>query len=248
MPTELVPTVAAPPSAPAAPTHLPETDGEPLDSPWHRDCINLLIESVEVHRAGRKDFYCGGNMFIYFSAEQARTRDYRGPDFFLVNGAEHDRKRPYWAVWEEGGRYPDVIVEMLSPSTAQEDRTTKFRIYEQTFRTPEYYLYDPYVRALEGWHLGNGDPAQWRYRRVAPDAAGRLRSPGLGLWLGTWTGPYLGHEDTWLRLFDADGRLVPTFGERAEAERQRAEAAEAEIARLRAEIEALRNPPSAPNP
>ena len=25
---------------------LPETDGEPLDSPWHRAAINLLIESI----------------------------------------------------------------------------------------------------------------------------------------------------------------------------------------------------------
>ncbi len=54
-------------------------------------------------------------------------------------------------------------------------------------------------------------------------------------------------QGTWLRLFDAKRRLIPTGAEagyqqaeverqRAEAERQRAEAAEAEIARLREEL------------
>jgi hypothetical protein len=27
-------------------------------------------------------------MFIYFSAEQVRSRDYRGPDFFVVKGVD----------------------------------------------------------------------------------------------------------------------------------------------------------------
>jgi hypothetical protein len=42
---------------------------------------------------------------------------------------------------------------------------------------------------------------------------------------------------TWVRLFDPAGRLIPTFGEaesaRANAERARADAAEAELKRLR---------------
>jgi Uma2 family endonuclease len=42
-------------------------------------------------------------------------------------------------VWEEGGRYPEVIFEFLSPSTRQADRTVKKELYEQVFRTPEYY-------------------------------------------------------------------------------------------------------------
>jgi len=28
-----------------------------------------------------------------------------------------------WVVWKEGGRYPDVIVELMSPSTAKIDVT-----------------------------------------------------------------------------------------------------------------------------
>ena len=71
----------------ALPTlELPTEDGEPLESGWHRSEINLLIESLRHHWRGRTDFYCGGNMFLYFSEKQARNLDYRGPDFFLVNG------------------------------------------------------------------------------------------------------------------------------------------------------------------
>ncbi len=39
-------------------------------------------------------------------------------------------------IWEEEGRYPDVIVELTSPSTARTDKVRKKAIYEGTFRTP----------------------------------------------------------------------------------------------------------------
>ena len=104
---------------------LPTEDGEPLETSWHRSEINLLIEMIRVHWRGRRDFYAGGNMFIYYSLAQARNRDYRGPDFFVARGVDGSFSREAWVVWEEGGKYPDVIVELLSPSTAREDLTTK---------------------------------------------------------------------------------------------------------------------------
>jgi Uma2 family endonuclease len=228
---------------------LIETDGEPLESEWHRRAMNLLIEVVTYHLRQRNDFYVGGNMFIYFSTEQARNRDFRGPDFFFVEGVNHEPMRPYWAVWLEGGHYPDVIIELLSPRTAVEDRTTKKDIYEQIFRTAEYYCYDPTTQQLEGWQLHGG-----RYQPLAPNVHGWLWCERLQLWLGTWTGPFLMYPATWLRFYDAQEQVIPIFAEaaqqqveaehqqieaerqRAETERQRAEAAEAELARLRARL------------
>ena len=96
---------------------LIETDGEPLESDWHRAAIALLIEIVSWLFRERSDYYVGGNMFIYYSEEQARTRKYRGPDFFYVDGVKRLPQRPYWVVWREGGRYPDVIIELLSKKT-----------------------------------------------------------------------------------------------------------------------------------
>jgi Uma2 family endonuclease len=206
---------AMPVTVPAVP--LTETDGEPLESAWHRAQINLLIDVVTYWFRDRDDYYVDGNMFIYFSEQQVRDRDYRGPDFFYVAGVSRKPLRPYWAVWQEGGRYPDVIIELLSPTTADEDRTTKKVLYERTFRTPEYVCYDPHEPKLEGWRLGG----RRRYRAITPDARGWLWLEELELWLGSWSGEYQGAEEVWLRFYDAEGRLVPTRAETAEAELER---------------------------
>jgi transposase-like protein len=56
----------------------------------------------------------------------------------------------------------------------------------------------------------------------------------LGAYIGVWVGEYQGRVAAWVRLYREDGSLVPTLGELAALERQRAERAEAELERLRA--------------
>jgi Uma2 family endonuclease len=236
MSSEITPAPAASrPVEVVFPTNLPETDGEPMDSDWHRQAMNLLIEILRYHFRERQDFFVSGNMFIYFSAEQVRNRDYRGPDVFFVWGVDGRKDRPYWAVWEEGGRYPNVIIELLSPTTEKEDRTTKKTIYEKIFRTPEYFLYDPYTRRLEGWHFTNGD-----YEPMEPDERGWLWSRQLELYLGTWEGSFQDTERLWLRFFDVHGRLILIGREdqqqRADLEKQRADAAEKALAELQTRL------------
>ncbi len=241
------------------PFELVYEDEDLLESPWHYAQMDLLLDGIRQAMAerGRTDFYSGGNMFVYYSMEQAQDvvagRPYfRGPDVFYIGGVEgHARSRKAWVSWEEGGRLPDLIVELLSPSTAKIDRTVKRDLYARVFRTREYYLFDPDVLRLEGLRL-DGDA----YKPILPNAQGRLRSEVLGLELGLWTGVYKNeNETTWVRLFQPDSRMIPVTEERAEAERQRAEAerqraeaerqraeaaearaaaAEAELARLRA--------------
>jgi Uma2 family endonuclease len=218
------------------PFELVYSDGEPLETNWHRIQMNLLIEVIRqaMTERGRSDLFAGGDMFVYYSYEQARDvasgRPYfRGPDVFYVGGVEPKPQRKAWVAWEEGGRLPDVIVELLSPSTAKIDRTVKKDLYAREFRTPEYFLYEPETRKLEGFRL-MGD----LYQPILPDQHGRVWSQQFGLDLGLWQGEEMGEESTWVRLFDSDGRLVPTADERAETERQRADAAEAELKRLRA--------------
>jgi Uma2 family endonuclease len=205
---------------------LPTEDGEPLESAWHRAEISLLIDSLAQAWKDRTDFYTGGNMFIYFSEEQVRNRDYRGPDFFVVKGVDGAIKRDAWIVWQENGRYPDLIIELLSPSTAELDRTTKKELYERTFRTPEYFGYDPANQELFGWRLADGE-----YIPLEKDEHGRLWSKELQFWLGMWEGIFQNLNELWLRYFDEDGQVVPT----------RAEAAEMENALLREEIVRLKN-------
>ncbi len=206
---------------------LAEDDGVPLESSWHRWCMNLLIASVLHHQRDRTDFYVGGNMFVYFSLEQARSRNFRGPDFFVVQGGVNlGPSRRYWAVWDEGGRYPDIIIELLSRTTAELDRTVKKKVYEQTFHTRNYFCYDPATQKLEGGELVGG-----RYEPLQVNEEDQMWSSVLGLWVGTWKGEYLRQTGTWLRFFDEKGAVVPV---EEEAARHRAEIAEAEVERLRA--------------
>lgn len=223
----------------AFPDNLPIEDGEPLESNWHRIQINLLVDLTNQLWHDRNDFFAGGNMFIYFSTRQLLTHDYRGPDFFVVKEVEPKSERQVWKIWEEDGRFPDLIVELLSPSTAENDLTTKRRLYERTFRTPEYFAYDPDTKELRGWRLH-----ERVYQEIVPDARGWLWSQELDVWLGKWDGEYERVEATWLRLYDAQGALIPTG---AEAERARAEqemlarqAAETRARELEAELEKLR--------
>lgn len=107
------------------------------------------------------------------------------------------------------------------------------------FRTPESYWYDPFDPSeLQGWRLSAGG-----YQALVPDARGWLWSPALQVWIGRWEGVYKRDAATWLRFYKEGGQLVWTLDEaaeqRAEAERTRAEAAEAEVGHLRAELAQL---------
>ncbi len=226
-------------------------DGVPMDKPSHRRRMNLFLHLIDVRmqELGRTDFFAGGDMFVYYSVEQARAvaeeerqlalfeegkrpdkpkkTAFRGPDVFLVQGveSENERERDTWVAWEEDDRLPDLIVELLSPSTAAYDRGGKKRLYEQTFKTSEYFLYPPEGLALEGWRLLDNS-----YQPIARSVKGRLWSRELEVELGVWHGEHDGKTDDWLRLFHPDGRLVPTEAER---ERQRAEEAEQRVAEER---------------
>ncbi len=216
------------------PLELPYDDGIPMESNWHRLQMNLLIELVEQHWQKRDDFFAGGNMFIYFDLQQAKNRDYRGPDFFVVKDTDYRPTRKSWIVWEEGGRYPHVIVELASPSTLKIDLGIKKQIYERTFRTPEYFCYDPETETLHGWRLEKG-----HYTPIFPDEHGRMECRELGLWIGPWQGLHMRINGTWLRFYTVDGALVPKFSE-AEAQRANAEARRADAEAQKAEAEARR--------
>ena len=229
-------------TVPSPPTDLIFDDGEPLETNRHRIAMNVLIDSALTALADRSDSFVGGNMFVYYSQDQAMNRDFRGPDFFVALNVDGSRERQGWVTWQEGGRYPDVIVELLSPSTATIDRTLKKDLYERVFRAADYFIFDPFDAALfEGWHLTNQ-----RYQPLQPNERGWLWCETLGLWFGTWEGSIRREPPSgscaWLRFYDAMGNLVllPEESERQRAnqEQQRAEQAEQEktmlLERLRA--------------
>ncbi len=199
-----------------------------MDSDHHRRQMELLIRSIEYYFRERQDFYVTGNLTIYFSPNQRKSEDFRGPDFFFVAGVErHDRRS--WVVWQEDGKYPNVIIEILSHSTAAVDKGLKKQIYQDTFRTPEYFWFDPYNPEVTGFQLMAG-----YYQPLQPNADGWLWSQQLGL--------YLGIHASQLRFFTPEGQLVIVPDEALEQEHQRAEQERqrAEQERQRAEQERQR--------
>ncbi|WP_407887079.1 Uma2 family endonuclease [Scytonema sp. NUACC26] len=216
--------IVEPYEVPTPPTNLIFDDGEPLESNRHRIAINVLIESAQAALAGREDFFVGGNMFVYYSSLQVLNRDFRGPDVFVVLDVDGTRDRQGWVVWEEEGRYPDMIIELLSPSTAHVDREEKKHLYERTFHTTNYFIFDPFdPQSLKGWQLDN----KQRYQPLEIDGSGWLWCETLQLWLGIWEGQIRREPAKgtcyWLRLFDREKNLILLPEEIAEQEQQRAE-------------------------
>jgi Uma2 family endonuclease len=225
------------------PTDLIFDDGEPLESNRHRIAMNVLIRSLQQAWSDRNDYFVGGNMFVYYSRTQARNRDFKGPDFFVVLNVEGTGSRQGWVVWDEEGRYPDVIVELMSPSTKNVDLGEKKNLYEGVFRTRDYFVFDPFdSNSLQGWRLD----ANFRYQPLVTNERGWLWCETLGFWLGIWEGTIDRETAPWLRFYDREENLVflPEEAEhqRAETEHQRAETERqrAETERQRAETERQR--------
>jgi Uma2 family endonuclease len=204
------------------------SDEPEMESSLHYTQLMTLVSCLEWLWRDRDDFFIGANLTIYFSRQQLRNRDFRGPDLFLVQPATR-ATRPSWVVWEEEGRYPNLIIELLSDSTAAIDRTLKKNLYQDRFRTPEYFWFSPETLEFEGFRLIGHN-----YEAIALNPQGWRWSEELGLYLGI-------HQDQ-LRYFTVDGQIVPTPAEAAEAETQRAEAEaqRADIEQQRAEAEAQR--------
>ncbi|MBD2488096.1 Uma2 family endonuclease [Aulosira sp. FACHB-615] len=177
------------------------SDEPEMETSLHYAQLLLLVTCLEWLWRDQNDYFIGANLTIYFSRQQLRNRDFRGPDFFLVKDTEK-RPRNSWVVWEEDGRYPDLIIELLSESTANIDRNLKKSLYENRFHTPEYFWFSPESLEFAGFELiGN------KYQQIEPDGRGWCWSEVLGL--------YLGVENAKLRYFTPEGDLVPTPEEAA---------------------------------
>jgi Uma2 family endonuclease len=190
----------------------------PLESDSHLRQIILLIQCLELWWGNRNDFYASGNSTIYYSPRQHKSEDFRGPDFFVVRNAER-RPRKSWVVWQEDGRYPHIIVELISDLTASVDRGLKKQIYQDIFRTPEYFWFDPSNLEFAGFILVGGT-----YQPIEINSQGWLWSQQLSLYLGI-------HENK-LRYFTAEGLIILTPEEFAEQEKQKAERLGAKLREL----------------
>jgi len=196
--------------------YYPESDGKPMgETDLHRDAMVRHIEILRDYFRGQR-VYVSGDILLYY--EQGDPKKYVVPDAFVAKGLLPKPRRTY-RVWVEG-KAPDVVIETTSRKTRRKDLAEKPRIYA-LLGVKEYFLFDPDQAYL--------DPPLQGYRFVSrkkvpikPDKAGCLVSRELGLRLC-----FEGDEIQFYRL---------DTGERLLTAAERAAAAEAEIARLRAEL------------
>lgn len=201
------------------------SDEPPLESSLHLQQMLLLLQCLNWLWRDRSDYFAGGNLTIYYNAQRLKNRDFRGPDFFVVLGTD-PKPRKSWMIWEEGGKYPNLIVELLSPSTANNDRGPKKTLYQDTFRTPDYFWFDPETLEFQGFHLVDG-----RYEPLTPNEHDHLWSQQLQLFLGVY--------NRQLRFFTPEGALLPTPEEAAAAATERVDAERQRNEQLAARLRAL---------
>ncbi|AVH71798.1 Uma2 family endonuclease [Nostoc sp. 'Lobaria pulmonaria (5183) cyanobiont'] len=185
------------------------SDEPPCETDLHRLQMTLLIQCLEWLWQNRKDFYASSNLTIYYSPRQRKSENFRGPDFFVVLGTER-KPRKSWVVWEEDGKYPNVIIEIISDSTGDTDKGLKKQIYQDIFRTPDYFWFDPETLEFSGFHLLDGE-----YQPLEQNPQGWLWSQQLGL--------YLGVVQEKLRFYTREGELIPTPEEVAQHQKQRSD-------------------------
>jgi Uma2 family endonuclease len=218
-------------SLPPTQDDLPCDDGDKMETFRHKLQMDLLIDTLYPWLKERSDGFVGGNMFVYYSLQQVKNRDFKGPDFFAALDVPKGERKS-WVCWEEG-KSPDVVIELLSESTAAYDKTDKKLVYQDSMRVAEYFWYDPWEPAdWSGFRLESG-----QYIDILPDAQGRMISQRLNLALVRWYGSWFDIETTWLRWAYLDGTLIPNGEERSNQAEAKADRAQAEADRAQAEAE-----------
>lgn len=211
----------------------------------HADVLAELKELLGAHFKPQRDV----KVLMDLQHRFGRGLYAPAPDVSIIHGVRHPgRKRNSFNVVKEGVT-PSLIIEVASPfdpRVRKMDRVDKYQFYQQV-GIPEYLMVDPPRKSnehrfqLQGYRLVQGC-----YQPIAPDAQGRLLSGTTGLWFG------VSADGQRIDVFDArtEERLLPLEEEREarqKAEKKAAretaarERAEAELKRLRAEIERLKS-------
>src|SRR5487761_1344253 len=154
----------------------PDSDGRPVgETPAHFRNLRHLVEMLEARYTGEPRVYVAGNMFLYYVPGDRLK--HVSPDLFVVRGVPKDKPRRKYLLWEEG-KGPDLVVELTSESTRDEDLDKKW-LYRDILGVSEYVLFDPFgeylVPSLIGFRLQEGE-----YLPM-PIVSGRLASEVLGL-------------------------------------------------------------------
>ncbi len=153
---------------------MPEGDKQRRNLSYATEALKLWFEQLP-------DVYVSGNLFIRYEEGGAEKRI--APDIFVVFGTSKEDRISY-TVWEENGKVPDFVLEIISKGTVTKDRKQNPLIY-RTLDVKEYFQYDPSggilkLNSLQGLRLESG-----KYEPIPvltlPDGTLSLHSEVLGL-------------------------------------------------------------------
>ena len=216
-------------------TYYPETDDTPMpDSRIQGPAYRKIVRRLEAHFRNDARTDVNGDSFIYLIKGDRRTTV--APDCYVVfdlsdAALESLERRNTYLLWEVG-KFPEFILEIGSPSTADYDQGDKLLLYAR-LGALEYWLYDKtggefYDEPLVGLRLADGEYARMEMN-YEDDGSVWARSDVLNMDLW-WI-------DGELQIWDpVSMRWLPNLEESEEARI----AAEARVAELEAEIRRLR--------
>ena len=149
-------------------------------------------------------------MFLYY--EEGVPQSVVTPDVFVVTRTHKRHLRYIFQTWVEG-RVPELVLEVMSPSSVRRDTVEKYELYK-SLGVREYWIYDPteegflYPR-LRGYALVGGE-----YRPIdIEEADGKYvgMSDALGLEF---------HANAqWFRFFNPiSGEYLPDYQENQQAQ------------------------------
>jgi Uma2 family endonuclease len=202
----------------------------------HFDYAHSTAQVLRDRYSSQPDVYVAGDMKMLWGIPGLEEP---APDVAVIPRYRPRETPPSsFDVLAEGTR-PCLVLEVVSPDLAENDYVKKVEIYQQA-GIPEYVLLDPPRRAtknrllLTGHRLGTDG----RYREIQPDGEGFLLSETTQLRFG------VDRDGKTLVIVDAlTGQRLQTskdLRKELQVERQIRQAAEAENARLRAELDRLR--------
>ncbi|MGK7891138.1 MAG: Uma2 family endonuclease [Leptolyngbyaceae cyanobacterium] len=220
-------------------------DDTPVDNFQSEKQQRLLVEPLYSSQASSQTsssvlpepFIVAANVGLFFAVKQ----DPLVPDVFVSLGVQmptdwsQKRNRSYF-VWELG-KVPEVAIEIVSNRVGNE-LTAKKEAYAR-MGIAYYVVFDP-LRQLQ-----KPDQMDGKLLQAFVLTAGQysqLPTPwfeGVNLGLTLWDGVFEGQDETWLRWCDRDNQVVPTGAERAEQEKQRADAASARAQRFAEQLRAM---------
>ncbi len=213
------------------PVRTPDMQQEPIGSE--------IRTVLRLHFSHRSDVLVGGEGYLCWNTR--RREGWLVPDCVVAFGVDPDavRNRNGYVI-DDVGKPPEVVVEIASESTGRADYTRKREGYA-SYGVGEYWRFDHtggryHDRPMSGDMLVDGE---YEPITVERDRDGVIRghSPTLGLDL-CW-------DDRRLRFYDpAKGEYLldlPEAEDRVGLAEARAEAAEAEVMRLRDELGRLQS-------